>query len=320
MAKSGLDPVAERDRERRSSPTFSEAAKATHLALKSGWKEKGAQVFIKSLENHAYPAFGGKRVDDISAGDITAALAPIWTSKPDMARKVKQRIRNVLDFAHSKGWRPTEAPGRSVAVALPRQPKGGHHSAMPYVEAPAFVAKLQADAPTIGRQALLFQIFTAARQGEVRAARWEQINLAKREWNRPADIMKTHQSHIVTLNEAAVWLLKSMNGNHVPNPKDLIFAGKGGTMLSDMTASKVLRTAGVPYNAHGFRSSFRDWAAEKMPNFPDDVAEAALAHVVADRVVRAYKRTTFLEMRRELLEAWSHFLQPSVAIPSAVTA
>jgi integrase len=307
-AKSGLDPIAERDRERRSLPTFREASIIAHDALKDGWTVKVAQVFLRSLENHAFPTLGAKRVDHITAGDITAALAPIWTAKPDMARKVKQRIRTVLNFAHSKGWRPAEAPSRSVTVGLPRQPKAGNYSAMPYAELPAFVAQLWAAPPTTGKNALLFQIFTAARPGEVRAARWDQIDLPKCEWKRPAEMMKAGEAHTVTLNSAAVELLKRLEAELPLNQADLIFPGKRGLTLSDMTASKVLRTAGLPYDAHGFRSSFRDWAAERMPMIPDAVAEAALAHMVPDKVVRAYKRTTFIEMRRKLLEAWAEFL------------
>lgn len=311
-AKSGLDPIAERDRERRLIPTFREATEATHAALKAGWEAKGAQVFLKSLENHAYPVLGNARVDSVTAGDITAALAPIWVSKPDMARKVRQRISTVLNFAHGKGWRPTEAPSRSVTVGLPRQPKGGNYSAMPYVEVPAFVAKLRTDTPTNGKQALLFQIFTAARPGEVRAARWDQIDLATRSWRRPSAMMKASEPHIVTLNDGAIGLLDLVSVSSMPDTTDLIFPGKTGVMMSDMTMSKVLRAAGLPYDGHGFRSSFRDWAAEKMPLIPDPVAEAALAHTVPDKVVRAYKRTTFIEMRRELLDAWSQYLSSAV--------
>jgi integrase len=309
-AKSGLDPIVERDRERRSIPTFKEAAEATHRALKAGWKEKGAQVFLKSLENHAYPTLGAKRVDSITAGDITAALAPIWMSKPDMGKKVRQRISAVLNFSHGTGWRGTEAPGRSVTVGLPRQPKGGNYSAMPYAEVPAFVAKLRADVPTTGKQALLFQILTAARPGEVRAACWEQIDLMKQEWKRPATMMKASEAHVVTLNDAAIRLLTFVKSDRSQIHTDLIFPGQRGVMMSDMTMSKVLRTAGLSYDAHGFRSSFRDWAAEMMPAIPDPVCEAALAHTVPDKVVRAYKRTKFVEMRRILLSGWGDFVSP----------
>jgi integrase len=306
-AKAGLDPIAERDRDRRAIPTFREAAEAAHAALKEGWKEKGAQTFANSLESHAYPVLGGKRVDAITAADITEALSPIWTSKPDMARKVRQRIGTVLNFAHGKGWRSAESPGRSVTVGLPRQPKGRNYRAMPYTDVPAFVASTSAKVPTTGRQALLFQIYTAARPGEVRAATWGQIDLDKQEWVRPAAMMKAAESHTVTLSSVAVRLLEQVRGDRKPKPADLVFGSSRGTMLSDMTMAKVLRTANQPYDTHGFRSSFRDWAAENMPEIPDPVAEAALAHIVPDKVVRAYKRTTFVEMRRKLLEAWGEF-------------
>lgn len=303
---------AERDRERERDqiPLFSKAAAECHQALRSGWSEKGAKTFIKSLENHAFASIGSKRVDEITAADISNVLAPIWTAKPDMGRKVRQRIGTVLNFAHGKGWRPTEAPGRSVTVGLPRQPKGGNYAAMPFVDVPAFVARLAAEFPTAGRTALLFLIFTAARPGEVRGARWEQLDLDARDWNRPSDLMKGNDApaHTVTLNKPAIDLLKAVKGERKPKPNDLIFPGQRGGRLSDMTMNKVLRSASLPFDAHAFRSSFRDWAAEKMPHIPDPVAEAALAHIVPDRVMRAYKRTTYLEMRRELLEAWGGFV------------
>jgi len=307
-AKSGLDPVAERDRERRAIPKFREAAKLAHEALKEGWSTKGAQTFINSLDNHAFSAIGDRRVDAITAADIATVVSPIWTTKPDMARKVRQRIGTVLNFAHSKGWRATEAPGRSVTVGLPRQPKGGNYQAMPYADVPTFVADMIAKPATTGRQALLFLIYTAARPGEVRAARWGQIDAAKRDWNRPAGMMKTNEAHTVTLNAAALMLLEEVKGGRSVKPDELIFSGQRGAKLSDMTMNKVLRTASLPYDAHAFRSSFRDWAAELMPDIPDPVAEAALAHVVPDKVVRAYKRTKFVELRRQLLDGWGAYV------------
>jgi integrase len=314
-AKAGLDPIVERDRERRLIPTFSEAAIAAHEALRNGWTAKGAKTFLNSLENHAYRVLGNLRVDAITANDISTVLAPIWTNKPDMARKVRQRIGTVLNFSHGKGWRPTEAPGKSVTVGLPRQPKSGNFEAMPYLDVPAFVAAVRAKHGTSGRLALLFQIYTAARPGEVRGARWGQINLVKRAWNRPAELMKGSHSpaHIITLNDPAVELLEQLKGACEPKVSDLVFPGQRGAMLSDMTANKVIRTAGLSCDAHGFRSSFRDWAAETMPEIPDPVAEAALAHTVPDKVVRAYKRTNFIEMRRKLLDAWGVFVSGAAA-------
>jgi len=307
-AKAGLDPVIERDKERRSIPTFKEAAKATHEVLKVGLTDKVGEVFIKSLENHVFKTLGDKRVDKITAADITATLSPIWTTKPDMARKVRQRIGKVLNFAHNKGWRPTEAPSKSVSAGLPRQPEGGNYEAMPYADVPAFVQALQAGAPTQGRRALLLQIFTAARPGEVRRGRWRQLDLPKRDWNRPKDIMKERKPHTVTLNAPAIALLEQMKSEGSFDTDALFFPNRDGEPLSDMTASKVLRNAGLRWDAHGFRSSFRDWAAEQMPHIPDPVAEAALAHSVSDATIAAYKRTSFMEMRRELLEAWGAYV------------
>ncbi|KRA81620.1 hypothetical protein ASD76_13945 [Altererythrobacter sp. Root672] len=307
-ALNGRDPIAERDRDNRPTPTFREATKDTHEALKSGWIAKNAAVFLKSLETYAYPKLGGLKVDTIDASHILGVLTPIWTTKPELARKLRMRIGQVLNFSHSKGWRSAEAPGKALSVGLPRQPKGKNFAAMPYTEVPTFVGDLQAGTPTSGRRALLFLIFTAARPGEVRFARWGQIDFIKRDWNRPAEIMKEREPHTITLNSSAIALLEEIKAGRTPKPVDLIFPGPRGNPLSDMTLRKVLRDAGQQFDAHGFRSSFRDWAAERMHSIPDAVAEAALAHAVLDRVVRAYKRTKFLEMRRKLLEAWAQYL------------
>lgn len=307
-AKAGLDPIFERDRERRSIPRFREAAKDAHEAWKDGRKEKDAQTFIRSLEIHAFPLLGDMRVDAITAGDIGNVLAPIWTTKPDMGRKVRQRIGRVLNFAHAKGWRPTEAPVKSVSASLPRQPKGGNYKAMPYTDVPKLVAVLSGQAPTFGRRVTLFQLLTAARPGEARAARWKHIDLDAREWRIPAEMMKAGVAHTVTLNTPAIALLEAIKAERTVKSADLVFPGRGGGMLSDMTMNKMLRDAGFRYDAHGFRSSFRDWAAEMMPEIPDPVAEAALAHAVPDKVERAYKRTNLIVMRRKLLDAWGEFL------------
>ncbi|WP_232493795.1 tyrosine-type recombinase/integrase [Novosphingobium kaempferiae] len=304
----GRDPIAERDRDRRPIPTFKEAAKKTHAALKSGWVGKSADAFLSSLETYAFPSLGNRRVDTIDAANIQKMLTPIWTTKPELAHKLRMRVGQVLNFAHSKGWRTTEAPGRSVGVGLPKQPKGGNFAAMPYPDVPAFMTRLGGESQTSGRRALMFLILTAARPGEVRFATWGQIDFKKAEWNRPAEIMKLREPHTVTLSKAAMALLSEIKGKREVDPKALIFPGQRLKPLSDMALSKVMRDAGLIYNAHAFRSSFRDWAAEKMPDVPDAVAEAALAHTVPDKVVRAYKRTKFMEMRRTLMDAWGEFL------------
>ncbi len=310
-AKSGLDPIAERDRERKGTPTFSDAAKQAHTALEGGWKGRGGDVFLSSLTNHAFPVLGNKQVDKITAADITDALRPIWITKPDMARKVRQRIGKVLDFAHGRGWRATEGPGRSVTVGLQRQPKGAHYKAMPYADVPAFAATLMAAVPTRARQALLLHILTAARPGEIRQSRWGQIDFIKGDWNRPAEIMKgvDPDAHTVTLSTAAIGVLNDIKNGHDVAPDAMIFPGDGRSgYLSDTAMRNLLRKRGLPYDIHAFRSSFRDWAAEQHPDVPEAVAEQAIAHSIGNKVVRAYKRTTLIVMRRKLLESWGEFV------------
>ena len=219
-------------------------------------------------------------------------LAPIWLELNDMSRKVRGRVTTVLNYAYSKGWRPTEAPGKSVTMGLAKRPAGGNYAAMPYADVPTFVAGLSAKPDTVGRMALLFTIFTAARSGEVRHALWAHIDLDKKLWNRPAEMMKGRVGHSVTLNDQAIAILKRAALLRTSEAADaLVFPSTKATPLSDMTLSKIMRDGETPFTVHGFRSSFRDWAAEKMPMIPDSVAEAALAHAVPDKVVRAYKRT-----------------------------
>ncbi len=307
-ALNGRDPIAERDKDKHPTPSFKQATKAAHEALGPSWINKNAAAFLTSLEAYAYPKIGNLTVDAITANHVRDVLAPIWIAKPELARKIRQRIGQVLNFSFSKGWRKVEAPGRAVTLGLGKQPKGGNFKAMPYVEVPAFFAKLRAAAPSRGRQALQLLILTAARPGEVRFAKWGMFDLSAENWNRPADIMKLREPHTVTLNAQAVDLIGSIAACAERAPDKLLFAGARGAPLSDMTLRKVLRDMGLLYDAHGFRSAFRDWAAEKMPSIPDPVAEAALAHAVGDKVVRAYKRTKFIDMRRELLAAWGQYL------------
>lgn len=182
---------------------------------------------------------------------------------------------------------------------------------MPYSEVPALMKTISAKTPTVGRDALMFVLLTAARSGEVRNARWRHIDLDMGNWDRPAELMKNRLAHTVTLNKPALDLLRKRYASAHPSANDLIFPARNGKPLSDMTLSKILKDEEVPFTVHGFRSSFRDWAAEMMPTFPDPVAEAALAHVVADKVIAAYKRTSFLALRRELLEAWGEAVTAS---------
>lgn len=319
-AKAGRDPIEERDKDRSKAPTFAEATKQCHDDLKSGWSTKNAAAFLASLEEHAFPLLGNLRVDNIEASHVRDMLAPIWTAIPVMARKVRQRVGTVLNYSRSKGWRATEAPGKSVTMGLARGHRGGNFAAMPYTEVPSFVASLESQAFTVGRLALRFLIATAARSGEVRRATWGQIDLQARLWNRPSNTMKSGLPHTVTLNDAALTVLTQAEIHRAKTGADaLVFPNAKGGVISDMTISKVMRDMKLGYVPHGFRSSFRDFAAEQVPQIPDAVAEAALAHSIPDKVVAAYKRTDFIEMRRKLLTEWSDYISNRVALIEGTT-
>jgi integrase len=308
LAKAGANPIAERDRERRKIPTFAEAVTEAHKGLSSGWTERTAAAFKASLTEHACPSLGAMKVEHIGAAEIIAALAPIWTAKPVIARKVRARILQVLAFAKARGWRTQPLPdARELRAGLAAQQRGGNFAAMPYQDVPAFFASQHALSATSGRLALLFTILTAARSGEVRAATWEQFDFEAATWTRPASIMKSRVPHVVPLSEPAIALLK--RAKPLSGGRGLVFPGaKAGTQLSDMSLTKALRDAGETCTTHGFRSAFRDWSAEKMPTMPAMVAEMALAHRVGTATEQAYLRSDLRDMRRELMEAWGRFV------------
>jgi integrase len=191
-----------------------------------------------------------------------------------------------------------------------KQPRrSGGFAAMPYAELPAFMDGLRSESPTVGRLALQFLILTAARSGEVRGARWEEIDLEKARWNIPANRMKSGEAHSVPLTPAAVEVLRQVREITPIRKGQPVFPGLKGKPLSDATLAKVLRVGGGDsYTVHGMRSAFRDWIAEQT-SFPGDWAEAALAHTLPNKVEAAYKRTKFLEQRRKLMEAWTEFLK-----------
>jgi integrase len=236
-------------------------------------------------------------------------LTPIWLTKSETARRVRQRIGVVLDYAHGRGWRDTEAPMRALQQLLGglKQPRGGNFSAMPYKLLPEFFAALSAGEFSVGRLALKFLILTAARSGEVRKARWRDIDLQAAEWHVPPENAKTGRLHIVPLAPPAKAVVQQLDDTFVHTPDDLVFPGLKGQM-SDATLAKMLRTnGGRDFTVHGFRSSFRDWAAEG--GFPDSWAEAALAHTNPNRTESAYRRTTFFDQRRDkLMPAWAKFI------------
>jgi len=307
-AKDGRDPVAVRDQARRTVPTFKQAANSCHAAMKAAWTDKNATLFLSSLETHVFPIIGHVQVDRVDAPQIRDVLAPIWQTKPDSARKLLERMGMMLNFAHGEGWRSNEAPARALSLLLAKQPTAGNFAAMPYKDVPTFVAPLRKKPQTVGRLALLFLIYTAARSEEVRSARWSHLDLKEKLWHRPAGLMKSRIAHTVTLNDGAIAILERAALLRSTDEDCLIFPNGKGDKISDMTISKIMRDMNLSYVPHGFRSSFTDWAAEKMPSVPEAVVEAALAHTIPDKVQRAYRRTKFIELRCRLLQAWSRFV------------
>ena len=309
LAKAGMNPSVIWRLEEETVPPFAQAAEEYHGQVSKGWRNgKHGDQWLTTLRTYAFPTIGALPVDEVDAAAIQSVLTPIWLTKSETARRVRQRIGVVLDYAHGKGWRDTEAPMRALSQLLGglKQPKGRNFAAMPYKALPAFMAVLREGEFSIGRLALQFLVLTAARSGEVRKARWRDIDFEAEEWRVPPENAKTGKVHIVPITSRATEILRQMHDLFAPNATDLVFPGLKG-MMSDATLAKVLRVhGGGDYTVHGFRSAFRDWAAEM--GFADAWAEAALAHTNPNRTEGAYRRTTFFEQRKDrLMPAWDFF-------------
>ena len=302
----GLDPLFER-RKAQGIPTFREATAKVLAQHRKTWRnEKHEQQWIRTLEAYAFPHLGNVQVNDITGPMIRNVLAEIWLAKPETARRVRQRIGTVLDWAYASGYRDSEAPMRAITKGLPRQPKKeGHFAAMPYSRVPAFVPRLR-ERESYSRLALEFAILTAARSGEVRHAEFDEFDLSAGLWTIPAQKMKAGREHVVPLCARAARIIERCAELRIRSCP-LVFPGmRGFKPMSDMTLTKLLREMKEPYTVHGFRSAFRDWVSEET-NHPSDVAEAALAHVVKDKTEAAYRRGNLLEKRRLLMADWARY-------------
>ncbi|MBY0227617.1 MAG: tyrosine-type recombinase/integrase [Hyphomicrobium sp.] len=307
-AKSGIDPVAARRAERHGVPTFAAIAKIVHREHHSGWRNsKHSAQWLRTLEQYAFPVIGTVAVNRIETGDIMRVLLPIWTTKPETARRVMQRIRTTLDHATAAGHRSGENPCRIATIGLPRQTKSNSHfEALPYNQLPQFLNRLRSsDASNIVGLALEFLILTAARSGEVRGARWSEFDLLSKLWIVPAERMKAEREHVVPLADRAMEIVRTARAM---NPKsDFLFPSpRTGKILSDMALTMALRRLETNVTAHGFRSTFRDWCSEET-NVPSEVAEMALAHSIKSKTEAAYRRGNLLEKRRDLMDAWEKY-------------
>ncbi len=310
MARSGDDPLQAR-RIAAGIPTFEEAAGKVHEASKPTWRNgKHSADFINSLTTYAFPVIGTRKINEIMSADILAVLERenFWTTKPETARRVKQRLGTVLKWAIAKGYR-TDNPAEAAAKGLAkhdRKSQRTHRKALPYNEVPGCIEGVKGSrAWAATKLALEFLILTAARSGEVRGATWSEIDMKTARWTIPASRMKMKEPHVVPLSPRALEVLKEAES--LRDPSGLVFPSMRGKVLSDMTLSKLIRELGFDVHVHGMRTSFRTWAQEQT-NFPFEVCEAALAHRIGDSVSQAYARSNVYAKREKLMAAWSSYL------------
>jgi integrase len=307
-ARRKIAPIDERKRDD-GIPTFGETADDVRETLSAGFRnEKHRAQWKSTLETYAAP-LRAKPVDTIATDDVLAVLKPIWTTKAETASRVRGRIEKVLDAAKAKGFRDGENPARwrgHLDHLLPRQSKlaRGHHAAMPYEHVAAFMAQLRTREATAAL-ALELCILTAARSGEILGMQWSEIDLDKKIWTVPAARMKAGREHRVPLSPRATGILRQLEKMKTG---DFVFPGQSRSKpLSNMAMEMMLRRMKVEdATVHGFRSSFRDWAGN-VSNFPREVVETALAHVIGDKAEQAYRRSDALEKRRKLMNAWAAY-------------
>lgn len=309
----GEDPIESRraarevGRRAASRLSFDEAAARWHALRTQEYRNpKHAAQVLTTLTTYASPVMGRKPVDEIELRDVLKVLEPIWTTKTETADRLRGRIENVLAWATAAKHRSGENPARwrgNLDALLPKPGKIAvttHHAALPFKDLPNFMRML-AKVDGFGARALEFLILCAARSGEVRLATWSEIDLAEGVWTIPKERMKAGKEHRVPLSEPTTDLLRS-------TPRlagaDWIFTGARGGPLSDMSISAVTRRMGVPAVPHGFRSAFRDWAAERT-SYPSEVVEMALAHTISNKVEAAYRRGDLFDKRRALMADWA---------------
>lgn len=294
---------------RAASKTFAECAETFIGAKSPEWANaKHAAQWTATIGTYVEPIIGSLLVQDVDTPHVLAVLEPIWRTKTETATRVRSRLENVLDWAIARGYRqgPNPARWRGHLQHMLAQPskfaKVEHHAALPYAELPAFMTRLR-EAQGQGARALEFAILTAARSGEVRGARWDEVDIGAGVWTVPGDRMKMGREHRVPLADAGLRLLAAQ-----PREEDdsLVFPSTTRRPLSDMTLTAVLRRMKLDVVPHGFRATFKTWASERT-NFPRDVIELALAHAIENKVEEAYQRGDLFDKRARLMQAWADF-------------
>ena len=327
--RKGIDPIEEQQAARRAlhaavaaALTFDQAAEKYIEAHEAGWRnEKHGKQWRSTLAQFASPVIGHLHVRDIELPHILTILEPIWSTKTETASRLRGRMESVLDWSTVRGYRHGLNPARwkghldALLAAPTKVAKVEHHEAMPVDKVAAFMATLR-QAEGMGARALEFAILTAARSGEVRGLTAGEIDRKAKVWTVPAGRMKGEREHRVPLSEAALDVLKRVDAMDKPT-SDFVFPAPKGGALSDMTLSAVMRRMKLSAVPHGFRSTFRDWAAERT-NYPHEVAEMALAHAVGDKVEAAYRRGDLFEKRRNIMNDWAAFLAKPAPVEGKV--
>ena len=312
-ARMGGDPRKVRE----AIPTFADALDKVLDIQRDAWKDggKSERQWRASLRDNA-GALMPMTVDSVGPGDVLAVLTPIWNAKRETARRVRQRVSKVLDWAVAEGHR-SDNPVAAIGAALPKNGQAkAHHKALPYADVKGALAAVQASGayPTT-KLAFELLVFTATRSGEVRGMKWSEVD--GRTWSVPGERMKAGREHRVPLSDAALEVLDQARPYR--DKSGLVFPSARGRVMSDMTLSKLLKDRGVAAVPHGFRSSFRDWAAERTST-PHAVMEMALAHTIKDKAEAAYARSDLLDKRAVLMTAWARYLTESGKVVRLATA
>lgn len=308
LVADGVDPIAARERDL-AIPTFGEAAQKFIEANKKGWSNsKHQSQWHNTLQQHA-SHLTKIPVDQITIDDVLKVLEPIWTRIPETAQRLRARIERILDSAKARGWRKGENPARMRGnldnwLSKPSKLQRGHHKALTYSDLPALMAQLR-EREAVSALALEFTILTAARTSEVINARWDEMDLEEGVWSVPAVRMKAKREHRVPLPPRAVAILRKQK--ELAHGPYVFPGGNPSKGLSNMAMSNMLKSIDKSGSTvHGFRSTFRDWTAEET-DYPREIPEAALAHIVGDATERAYRRGDALEKRRKLMNDWEDF-------------
>ena len=309
LARAGGDPLAEK-RRLKSMPTFAAAAEGVLAQMRPGWRNpKHGKDWLSSMERFAFPRLGKLPVSEVTSADVVETLRKVWHERPATARRVRQRISTVMEYAVALNYRDDNPCSRIGPILGPQQDLVRHMPALPHRDVAAVVETVRASgAAPVVKLAFEFLVLTAARSGEVRGAEWAEIDTEDHVWTVPATRTKTKREHRVPLTCRAEQILDA--ARTLSNGNALVFPSPRGKRFNDMALSGLLRTLEVPAVPHGFRSTFRDWAAEET-NHPREVVEAALAHVVQNKVEAAYARSDLFERRRRLMDDWSAYVAGS---------